>query len=71
MTLINGRMVELLAELERATSRIIEEHYERDAKGENVLRHYGPFRVEVHGIDGHLASFMEEGIDIYPKRGDS
>lgn len=67
MTLIHGGMAAFLAELERETSRIIEKHWAEDEKGQNVFRHYGPFTVQVHGQDGHIASFMEEGIDLYPE----
>lgn len=60
-------VLSLLAELAISSGQIIEKHWDADEKAENILQHYGPFTVQVHGQDGHLASFMEEGVDFYPE----
>jgi len=66
MTLINGRIAALLADLDREITRVLDKHFAEDAKGEDILRHHGPFSIQIHGVDGHVASFMEDGIDLYP-----
>jgi hypothetical protein len=67
MTLVNGAVVALLADLEKATTEIINQHWDRDKNSsEPVLRNHGSFEVRVFTDDGLLARFMEEGIDIYP-----
>ena len=67
-TTVSGIALSLLAELESATSEIIERHFVADEKRAlQTLIHYGPFEVRVYGADGYLARFMEEGIDLYPE----
>ena len=66
MATIHESMAALIAELAKETGRIIDKHLAEDEKGANVLQHYGPIGVQVHGIDGHLATFYEEGIEFYP-----
>jgi len=64
---ISGVTLSLLAELESATSEIIERHFTVDQKRTSqTLRHYGPFEVRVYGADGYLARFLEEGVELYP-----
>lgn len=68
MTLINGRMAALLAELEQETTRIIAKHFDADEKEENqTLKHFAPISIEVHTVDGRTAVFYEDGIDLYPE----
>ena len=65
---VSGIALALLAELEQATSEIIQRHFTADEKRErHTLTHYGPFEVRVYGADGYLARFLEEGVELYPE----
>ena len=65
---VSGIILSLLAELESATSEIIERHFAADEKRTSkTLVYYGPFEVRVYGADGYLARFIEEGVDLYPE----
>jgi hypothetical protein len=68
---VSGIALALLAELERATSEIIERNFAADEKssGNSRLSDYGPFEVRVYGADGYLARFLEEGVELYPEEG--
>ena len=68
MTIMDGAALALLVELEAATTEIINRHFDNDEKrDEQHLRHYGSFAVRIYTDNGLTASFMEEGIDLYPK----
>lgn len=67
MPIVHESLAAMLAELAEVTNRVIEKHQEADAYGRDVLKHYGPFGVQVHGVDGHLATFYEEGIEFFPE----
>lgn len=61
--IISGPLTAMLIELEKETDRIIAKHWE----AEPTLKYHGPFAVSVTGIDGLIARFMEDGIDLYPE----
>ena len=65
MTMYPSSVLALLAEMEQATTQIIERHFAADEKqSEPTLAHWAPFRVEVHTEDGKIAEFMEEGVNL-------
>lgn len=65
--MVSGPVLALLAEIDRVTREVIDRHWDADKKtAMPTLVHYGPFGVHVTSVDGVLASFMEEGINLYP-----
>lgn len=72
MPIVHESLVAMLAELAREAAIIITSYMDDDERCENpVLKHYGPFSIQVHGVDGHLATFYEEGIEFFPETKDS
>lgn len=65
-TIINGQMAALLADLDRAVTRVIDKHFGEDAANGGALQYHGPLTVQISGVDGVIARFMEDGIDLYP-----
>lgn len=64
--IIHPRIAALMAELKTVTDEVLTSQYELDELGENVLKHIGPFTIEIRDQDGVVARFYEEGIDFYP-----
>lgn len=68
MTFITPQMASLLAELAIETARVIEKHVAADEKATNMLQYHFPFGVYISSGDGFVASFKEEGIELYPSK---
>ena len=60
---IPGEILRFLADLDEAVTAVIDKHVTTNSK---YLQHYAPIGVNVTTVDGVLASFMEEGVEIYP-----
>lgn len=59
-----------LAELDQFITPLIEKYYdasEKDTTATKHFQHFAPIDVQVHSVDGLLATFTEEGINLYPE----
>ncbi len=63
VTIVDKDLAALAAEIDRETSRIIEEHFNRP--GSN-LKHHEFISVRLYSVDGCVARFWDEGIEFYP-----
>lgn len=61
---VDGKLARLAADLDDAFSEILDRHL---ADEESSLRHHTPFGLYLTTVDGIAATFLEEGIEFYPK----
>lgn len=59
-----GEVLRFLADTEDAVSAVIDKHVTSDSE---YMQHYVPIGVYVTSIDGVLAQFLEEGVELYPR----
>ena len=64
MTIVDSKLAKLTADLDEAFTRILEKHL---SDGDSSLRHHTPIGLYLTTVDGVAASFIEEGIEFYPK----
>lgn len=69
MTTYPSAILAMLAEMEQATTAIIETHFAADEArpdSEQILKHWAPFSVRVFcdGGGGQIAEFVEEGVTL-------
>lgn len=60
MTIINPGLAKLMADLNNAWVKLLDEQYDE-------VQHFGTFKLKVYTDDGYTATFYEEGIDFYPE----
>lgn len=63
-TFIDPYMAAFLAELSAEYSKLIDKHWAVEG---STLQHHAPFGLEFSSVDGVVARFMEEGIELYPE----
>lgn len=61
---VPGEVLRFLADMEDAVSAVIDKHVTSDSE---YMQHYVPIGVYVTSIDGVLAQFLEEGVELYPR----
>lgn len=63
-TPVPGEVLRFLADMDEAISAVIKKHVTSDSE---YLQHYAPIGAYVTTVDGTLAEFLEDGVDIYPE----
>ena len=64
MTIMDPKMMAFVAELAAEFDRILTKHFEAD---DSSLVNHAPIGLQLTSIDGVVADFLEDGIDLYPK----
>lgn len=61
---VDKHLAGMMSELAIFWDNLLEKHYDN-------VSHFGTFDLRVYTNDGYTATFMEEGIEFYPKEEES
>lgn len=63
MTTMDPKMMAFVAEMASEYDSLLTKHF--NAPG-STLEHHAPFGLTLTSIDGTVAEFMEDGVNLYP-----